>query len=388
LLVDFARTSALFAFLYKSFLPHDIPILVVTVISSSEFFIDISNNDVIRSINLSTQAVAFAIHIILEEGNTEETRVDKFIERITSLFEISIKNSDDEITVTTNIGMSCGKKDLYKNANNALVRAKSTNKALVLNDAKLTEELEQTNILKKQLTKIVNNAIKNENILPYYQPIFCNKTKKIVKYECLVRIETEDGGIISPEDFIDISKKLRKYEFLTQQMITKTFKRFKKEDCKFSINLSIEDIENTNTRKFIINQLKSYSNSHNVIFEILEDEDLYKHEDIFYDFVKDVKEHGCEIAIDDFGTGFSNFRNLLKMEIDYIKIDGTIIQDITNEKVFTVLQNIVNLAKVLNAKTIAEYVCTKEIQEKVMSSDIDFSQGWFFGKAERDLVCQ
>jgi EAL domain-containing protein (putative c-di-GMP-specific phosphodiesterase class I) len=284
--------------------------------------------------------------------------------------------------------MSCGKKDLYKNANNALVRAKSTNKALVLNDAKLTEELEQTNILKKQLTKIVNNAIKNENILPYYQPIFCNKTKKIVKYECLVRIETEDGGIISPEDFIDISKKLRKYEFLTQQMITKTFKRFKKEDCKFSINLSIEDIENTNTRKFIINQLKSYSNSHNVIFEILEDEDLYKHEDIFYDFVKDVKEHGCEIAIDDFGTGFSNFRNLLKMEIDYIKIDGTIIQDITNEKVFTVLQNIVNLAKVLNAKTIAEYVCTKEIQEKVMSSDIDFSQGWFFGKAERDLVCQ
>jgi len=87
------------------------------------------------------------------------------------------------------------------------------------------------------------------------------------------------------------------------------------------------------------------------------------------------------VAIDDFGSGYSNFEQLLKLDIDYIKIDGSLIKDITtNRENEIVTKTIVSFAKELGIKTIAEFVSTEDTFNKVKSLGIDYAQGYYIGK--------
>jgi EAL domain-containing protein (putative c-di-GMP-specific phosphodiesterase class I) len=95
-----------------------------------------------------------------------------------------------------------------------------------------------------------------------------------------------------------------------------------------------------------------------------------------------VKSYGCKIAIDDFGTGYSNFTHLLKLQTDYIKIDGSIIKNIdTNLGSRALVKTIVNFAKEMGIKTIAEYVEDEKIFTIVKELGVDYTQGYFFSQA-------
>ena len=91
-----------------------------------------------------------------------------------------------------------------------------------------------------------------------------------------------------------------------------------------------------------------------------------------------MKRYGAKIAIDDFGSGYSNFSYLTKLSADYIKIDGSLIKDIDVDKTaLVVVETIVQFAKKLNIKTIAEYVHSSIIMDKVKELGIDYSQGFY-----------
>jgi EAL domain-containing protein (putative c-di-GMP-specific phosphodiesterase class I) len=90
---------------------------------------------------------------------------------------------------------------------------------------------------------------------------------------------------------------------------------------------------------------------------------------------------GCKIAIDDFGTGYSNFAYLIKLHVDYIKIDGSIIKNLTTQQeALWILETIVNFTKRLDIKTIAEFVSSPEILHIVKSLGINESQGFYLGQ--------
>ena len=96
---------------------------------------------------------------------------------------------------------------------------------------------------------------------------------------------------------------------------------------------------------------------------------------------------GFKISIDDFGVENSNFSRLLNLKLDYIKIDGLFIRGLKdNEKNRTITRAIVNLAKTLNIKTIAEYVENEEIYELVKKCGIDYAQGYHVGKPKSILL--
>ena len=89
------------------------------------------------------------------------------------------------------------------------------------------------------------------------------------------------------------------------------------------------------------------------------------------------------MAIDDFGTGYSNFEYIIKLNVDFLKIDGSLIKNIhVNENIRLTVLTIVNFAKVLGLKTVAEFVHCKEVQDVVESLGIDFSQGYLFHEPE------
>ncbi len=98
----------------------------------------------------------------------------------------------------------------------------------------------------------------------------------------------------------------------------------------------------------------------------------------YKDSIKRIKSFGCKIAIDDFGTGYSNFEYLIKLNVDYLKIDGSLIKDI----IITIL----DFSKKMGYKTIAEFVSSSEIHLTVEEIGFDYFQGYLFGVPEEDLV--
>jgi len=142
----------------------------------------------------------------------------------------------------------------------------------------------------------------------------------------------------------------------------------------------MEDIVDSDMYDFILYKLKSSSASTRVIFEIVESEAIQDFTKIER-FIKEIKRHGAKIAIDDFGDGYSNFSYLIKMNVDFLKIDGSLINNIdTDKNSYLVVQTIADFAKKLGIKTVAEFVHSSSIMDKVKEIGVDYSQGYYIDK--------
>ncbi len=231
----------------------------------------------------------------------------------------------------------------------------------------------------------LKKALENDRIVPYYQAIFNINTNKIEKYEALVRLIDEDGSIVSPFYFLNIAKKSKQYLKLTKQVIKKSFEYFKDKDYEFSVNLTLEDIKNKNISSYIIEMLKEYKIASKVVFEIVESEGIEDFDQI-NNFLDRARELGCKIAIDDFGSGYSNFEYLIKLNADYIKIDGSLIKDILIDKSNQeIVVTIIDFAKRQGFKTIAEFVSNEEIFNKVKELGIDYVQGYYISEPNPNI---
>lgn len=185
------------------------------------------------------------------------------------------------------------------------------------------------------------------------------------------------GKVVSPYLFLDISKKSGQYSRLTKRMIRKTFDYFKNNDYEFSLNLTFEDISMESTYRYVIDNIKKYNLASRIVIEIVESEKIQDFSLVNH-FFEEIKELGCKIAIDDFGSGYSNFEYLIKLEADYIKIDGSLIKDIlVNKGNENIIRMIIKFAKDQGIKTIAEFVSSKEIFDKVKELGVDYAQGYY-----------
>ena len=291
---------------------------------------------------------------------------------------------EHEIHFKATMGASMFAQELLMSAEKALKTAKATNKDILL----YNEESEEFRSYEQNIfwiNKIIE-AICNDKIVPFYQPIRNNKTNKIEKYECLVRIIDKDETVHSPIKFLEISKKSRNYAAITKNIVEKSFKEFENKNYEFSINLSAKDMIDSEISGYIYNQLENFKGCNRVIFELLESEGIENYDDV-YAFISKVKGYGCKIAIDDFGSGYSNFIHLLKLKVDIIKIDGTLIRDLdSDENAQIIVKTIVDFANKLNILTIAEFVHSDSIWHIVKELGVDYSQGYYFGEPKREIV--
>ncbi len=235
-------------------------------------------------------------------------------------------------------------------------------------------------------SKILKNAIDNHQILPYYQPIIETKTAKIVKYEALARLKREEGYYESIYPYLEIAKELRLYEDITKSIIQKSFEEASKQKKAVSINISMKDIENPKMLKFFGKMFNQYPDIARLItFEILESETLKDYEAV-KNFINIIRAQGCKVAIDDFGSGYSNFAHIFNLNIDYIKIDGSLIKSIDkDESAKQIIAAIVFLAKKAKIETIAEFVHSREIFLSVKELGIDYAQGYYIAEPSPTL---
>ena len=302
----------------------------------------------------------------------------------------SVESGDYNLDVTLSAaskryGLKTGTENLLINADLALRSARKTSKNYLIFDSSISLMEEYQNNL--EWTRKLKEAIKEERIVPYYQPIINNETKSIEKYECLMRLIEKDGSVVSPFFFMETAKKAKLYTKLTRIMVQKSIEKFKNSDCEFSINLSADDILDDPTADFIKKCIAENPVSGQLIFEIVESEGIENFEEVSR-FIQDVKSMGCRIAIDDFGTGYSNFEYLLKLHIDIIKIDGSLIKNIHQDRdAQSIVETVVDFAEKLNAQTVAEFVHSAEVAAKVEAMNIGFSQGYHFAEPQKDITC-
>ena len=238
-------------------------------------------------------------------------------------------------------------------------------------------------VQKLQTFNMLRKAINSYNIVSYFQPIVNNETQKIEKYESLVRLIDEENNIISPYFFLETAKEGKYYNEITSIVLKNSFRALFYTDMEISINLSTLDMSQESTREDFFELLERYkSETHRITVEIIEDDgvdDLT----ITQEFIQHIKSKGVNIAIDDFGKGFSNFSRILAYEPDYIKIDGSLIRDIeSNFASKNMVETIVYFSKKQGIKTIAEYVENEHIYKILCDIGVDYSQGYYFGKAD------
>lgn len=334
--------------------------------------------------NFNVYRVNSDVFAILTDKNTEgKLFIDKVSGLQSNLKHVVFQCDNQRLFINTSIGMAIDEDNLFEKAGMALNYSKLHNKEIQVYYEELSIVKEYENNL--AWIKKLNEAIEDDRIVPYFQPIYNNKTCKIEKYEALIRMIDENGKVISPFAFLEISRKAHIYPELTRIMINKSFEKFKDKDFQFSINLLVEDILNTETTALIFKKLDDKNIAKNAVFEIVETEGIENFQEVI-EFINTVHSYGSKIAIDDFGTGYSNFKYLTELNVDYIKIDGSIIKNICNDKTSElVTETIVNFAFKLGTDVIAEFVSNKDVYEKVSEMGIDFSQGYYFSEPKPDI---
>jgi EAL domain-containing protein (putative c-di-GMP-specific phosphodiesterase class I) len=123
-----------------------------------------------------------------------------------------------------------------------------------------------------------------------------------------------------------------------------------------------------------------------IIFEITESEGISNYA-VVNEFITEVKRNGGKIALDDFGSGYSNFFYVTQLNVDFIKIDGSIISQITdNPSAHIITETIIDFASKLGIKTIAEFVADEAIYRCLEGLSIDAYQGYYFGEPVQHIV--
>ncbi|HHK74190.1 MAG TPA: phosphodiesterase [Rhizobiales bacterium] len=231
-------------------------------------------------------------------------------------------------------------------------------------------------------------ALNDGTVLPAYQPIVAAASEQIAYHECLMRIVNHNSQIVSAGSLIRLSEDLGLVRLIDHRMLMLALDAL---DANPELKLSLNVSGLTSTCPEWLETLKARLAGHpdqgrRLIVEITETAALH-HIEQTIQFIEELHGLGCQVAIDDFGTGYTSFYNLRRLAIDIVKIDGSFIdglQDNADNQYFT--RTLIDLAKNIGMKTVAEWVHEPATADLLREWGIDFMQGYLFGRPETHIV--
>ncbi|MCK5831012.1 MAG: EAL domain-containing protein [Methylococcales bacterium] len=239
---------------------------------------------------------------------------------------------------------------------------------------------------------LIRKALVEGKLFLFFQPIVDLVTGDISHYEALIRMRGLDNEIISPIDFIPVAERIGLIHRIDLWVIEQAIDFLAElppsmSDIALSINLSSVAFQDSSLLPTIKEKIDlSWVNAQRITFEITETVAVDKVEQT-RELITKIRALGCKFALDDFGAGFCSFNYLKSFPVDYIKIDGQFIRNLINDDTDQVLvRSMVEVAKKLGKKTIAEYVETPDAIRKLREIGIDLGQGYIFGKPQMKLL--
>ena len=232
----------------------------------------------------------------------------------------------------------------------------------------------------------LRKAIDDDAFELRFQPINRIDTGETTHHEVLIRLRTEDGKLASPDAFLPSAVRfglMSEIDFWMIRHAAEAYEKYAKKDdqLKLSINLSANAFENDNLADYVEETFARHNvNPGDIIFEITESLAVRRPMHVER-HITALRKLGCELALDDFGTGYSSFSYLQKLHFDYIKIDGTFVQDILNNPVDQkMIKLIAEIGREAGMRTVAEYVQNADSLVMLGELGVDLAQGYFVGR--------
>ena len=257
---------------------------------------------------------------------------------------------------------------------------------ICLVNPQILRELEE----KHNWDKKIKVAMEKSQFLLFYQPIIDLSTRLITGVEALLRLKQDNGEVIAATSFLPTLERLQLLSKIdgwvfakTVELISGTASPLQTIKCfRFSINISPSTLSSNNFAKRCIQQLEQAQVSPtSIVLEIIENS-LFPTSPTLIENLNILRAVGILIAVDDFGTGYSNLQHLSNLPIDIIKIDKNFLSGIegNNHRMNNLLVTIVNIAKNIDCKIVAEGVETEAQSLYLKSLCCDYGQGYLYGR--------
>lgn len=290
--------------------------------------------------------------------------------------------------ITTSVGIISYPKDvqtvqdMMSGVDVALYRAKhmGKNEVCEFDAATHSPQIVRTS---RAYVEELRSALREERIIPYFQPIVDCKTGEIFAYESLARIVEADGSTVEAAKFIDTIEKYglgRELDRVIVRKVIETNKHIMQTQGKpkrLFINLSAQEIQGRGILGFaeeLCNRLEVQPSS--IVFELLE-RDAIGDMTHMGKFLANLRKKGFAFALDDFGSGYNSFHYLRELRFEYVKIDGAFVRNIRNSKIDRALvRNLSRLCQELDILTIGEFVESQDVFDILQEMGVNYAQGF------------
>jgi EAL domain-containing protein (putative c-di-GMP-specific phosphodiesterase class I) len=235
-------------------------------------------------------------------------------------------------------------------------------------------------------TDEIVTALNDRRISLAFEPVVGAKTRDVVFYECLMRVYRPDGALAHANEIIPVAERVGLIRMLDYRVLELVVAELAGAPALCaSVNVSPASAVDPDWWAGLDALLSAHSGiAERLIIEITETAAIQDLDDA-RGFVTRVKDLGCRIAIDDFGAGHTSFRNLRKLGVDIIKIDGAFVQNIvksSDDRAF--VQTLVDLSRRLGLKTVAEWVQDEPAAQMLRDWGCDYLQGALMGLASTE----
>lgn len=323
--------------------------------------------------------------VIVNEGDIRKNYISKFANVIldainkTYVFDKFTYNLEASIGISAFPADSYDVNEIIKYADIAMYNSKMNGKNIV-------SVFEKEMFNKHELENKIKEAIKNGEFIPYFQPIFNVKEKKVDGLEALVRW-VNGNEVLSPSSFLEIARRSNVLYNIDKVMIEEVCKFSKLFYKKFQsyISISINVSNSLLTKKefvdFIINKLQEYSIPPEYINIEITEEEIIRDMNYIVSILNHLRKFGIKVSLDDFGTGYSTYSYINLLPLDIMKIDKTLVQGIEkHEKNYSVVKSLIDLSRSLNLEIICEGVESEEQLKLLTNFDCRRIQGYYFSK--------
>ena len=333
--------------------------------------------------------------VVLLEDIEEPIEVNQIAQKVLSEINANLNISKYNSSISVGISMypddAQNQADMLRNADTAMYAAKTSGKnKFHFYQPELTANIKQ----QVELVNELKRAIRNEEFVLHYQPIFRSSDLSIHGVEALIRWQHPEKGLLSPYHFISTAEKQGLIGDITTWVLKKACIDAKNwldtgiDLHRISINLSVEDIQ-ANFHQTVEKLLTETGLSpDNLQFEITETL-LMEHGLGVVDELQKIRDLGIMVAIDDFGTGYSSLNQLKNLPVDKLKIDRSFIKDIPNDQDdITLTKMILSMSHHLSLSAVAEGVETEEQAEFLINHGCEYLQGYLYAKPmpEQELL--
>ncbi len=234
-----------------------------------------------------------------------------------------------------------------------------------------------------RVTDEIVTALNERRVAMAFEPVVDAKTRNAAFYECLVRMEQDDGRILLAPDIVLVAEKLGLIRLVDHRVLELVVAELAASPgVQLSLNISPDTTMDPDWWTSIESLMRAHPGvGERMIVEITETVAIQDVDDV-RGFVTRLKNFGSRIAIDDFGAGYTSFRSLRKLGVDIVKIDGAFVQNIArsaDDRAF--VQTLIDLARRLDIKTVAEWVQDEEAASMLRDWGCDYIQGRLIGLA-------